>query len=351
MKKILTILLVASIGITSLSAQDAPAPTKGLKYDLNKAGTEYTVSVGSAAIPSEDETFTLVIPESYKSKPVTAIAAGGFIKKQIYAVVIPNSIVTIGEGAFDECKLKSLVIPSSVKTIGKNAFASNQIVDITLNEGLVTLEEGAFQRNFIEGDLVLPKTLKSIGTGAFYANGSPDVEYGDWGIRTVTFKSDTLTIGALAFAMCKKITAVSFEGKVSDIGIGAFCLNSIEEFVIPEGITTLKFCTIATSSLKKIVIPKSVKEIVSSAFPRVSPESVVILGKIPPKVTIAKPADTIFIWEWTNEQIGNFGDLSSYPLWRTNKLESFTVPKGAGKAYEAVVYWQDFYDWMKESES
>ena len=67
----------------------------------------------------------LIIPSSFRNKPVTVIPDMAFNHSEgLTGVVIPNTVTTIGEFAFWGCKdLTSVIIPNSVTAIGKWAFA------------------------------------------------------------------------------------------------------------------------------------------------------------------------------------------------------------------------------------
>ena len=104
--------------------------TDGLAFYPIGDGSEYGVSVGNALYME-----TIVIPSTYKGKPVTTILPGAFASTEgdnvtLKNVVVPNSIVKIGDNAFSCCvAMSNLVIPSSVKEIGYGAF--NQVPCVT----------------------------------------------------------------------------------------------------------------------------------------------------------------------------------------------------------------------------
>ena len=79
----------------------------------------YGVSCGNSIYLSE-----IVIPETYKGKPVSTILENGFENcVKLASVQIPSSITAIGERAFAGCELlKKITMENGVTSIGKYAF-------------------------------------------------------------------------------------------------------------------------------------------------------------------------------------------------------------------------------------
>ena len=79
----------------------------------------YAVSVGNAKYLSN-----IVIPATYKGKPVSTILERAFFDcSSLASIVIPNSVTSIEREAFYTCtSLTSVTIPDSVTEIGKFAF-------------------------------------------------------------------------------------------------------------------------------------------------------------------------------------------------------------------------------------
>ena len=92
----------------------------GMLFKLINGGTEYELSnVGTA----EGD---IIVPDTYRQRPVTSIGKKAFSKKQkITSVKLGDNITNIGEQAFAQCEaLTSVNIPKGVVSIGKKAFQS-----------------------------------------------------------------------------------------------------------------------------------------------------------------------------------------------------------------------------------
>lgn len=73
----------------------------------------------------------VIIPDTYKGKPVVSIQKYAFCDDDFEEIIIPDSIYFIDERAFYECtKLKEIVIPSSVTDMHHWAFLGSAITTI-----------------------------------------------------------------------------------------------------------------------------------------------------------------------------------------------------------------------------
>ena len=215
--KIITCLFLLVFGLGVFAACDDGAPS--LEYEKVN-GTYKVVGIGTY------EEGELIIPETYKGKPVTAIGAEAFKGiRDIGAVVIPDSVTVIEAGAFRNCvNLTEITMSNSVTTIGKEAFAyCNQVKAITLPETLTTISEGAFAfcRNLRSIDI--PDSVQTIGDYAFQVCAS---------MKTATFGTGLRTIGEKAFWDCAALTSVVIpDGAPTNIAKKAFLNCTSLEYV------------------------------------------------------------------------------------------------------------------------
>ena len=113
-------------------------------------------------------TFTgLVIPNT-----VRYIGANAFshthLHTHIGALIIPDSVVTIGDSAFSGTHITSLKLGSSVETIGGGAFFGNELKELVIPDSVESIGDLAFAfNNFLES-VIIPDSVESIGDSAFY---------------------------------------------------------------------------------------------------------------------------------------------------------------------------------------
>ena len=108
--------------------------SNGLEFELNEDGVSYSVkSCGTA-------TGNIVIPATYKGKPVTKIGTSAFANRDnITSVIVPSSVTYIGTRAFMNCaNLKSITLPSSLKTLDTGALWFNPNLTEVIFKGTVS---------------------------------------------------------------------------------------------------------------------------------------------------------------------------------------------------------------------
>lgn len=231
---------------------DEPAPDGlGLKFTYLVDGT-YAVS-GKGSYRGD----TLVIPSTYKGKPVSTVAADTFyVATQFTSLVIEEGVRVIEEGAFAHCQnLERVTLPESLEIIGDNAF--NQclkLTEITVPEGVTALGGGAFKFCDALKKATLPDSLVTIGNGAFAGCES---------LAEINIPDGVTSIGANAFWRCYSLTELVLPDSVTALGEGVFedC-QSLEKLTLSNSLTVIPesaFC--GCESLKFIDIPVSVTRI------------------------------------------------------------------------------------------
>lgn len=114
------------------------------------------------------------IPAEINGKPVTIIGADCFfVHKEIWNIIIPDSVNEIGAQAFAMCRsLKELIIPDSVGKIGSMAFRDcKQLHRCVLPANIEKLPDSLFSFCDLceDADIVLPRNLKVVGRSFFRA--------------------------------------------------------------------------------------------------------------------------------------------------------------------------------------
>ena len=183
---------------------------------------EYVVENGSAVITKYKGTeATVTVPQNIDGYPVTKIKDKAF---------------------YSNSKIKKLIVPAGILEIGTSAFEDcTSLVDIELPEGLLTIGDHAFQDTFCSG------------TGGY----------------TLDLPESITHIGKLAFSGCSKLQYIDMPDSLKTMGATVFMgCNYLDEIILPEGLAAIGSGTFYTSrmGLKRLYIPRSVKEIGVNAF-------------------------------------------------------------------------------------
>ena len=162
--------------------------------------------------------YNVVIPES-----VTIIGQSAFSNNNLSSITIPNSVTTIGSNAFSNNSLTSVTIPNSVTTIGSNAFNNNSLTSVTISNSVVNISSGAFRNNALTS-ITIPNSVITISSGAFSGNA----------LTSVAFGNSVQNIGTGAFSNNYLTELTNFPASVTSIGAGAFWNNSITTVILPS---------------------------------------------------------------------------------------------------------------------
>ena len=227
----------------------------GLKYSLINNDTEYQVtSAGSA----EGD---IVIPATYRGKPVTAIAAKAFYNNsKITGIDVGTSVKTIGQKAFTKCsKLTSVTLHENVTSIGDYAFQScKQLTTITLPESVTEITPFMFSWCTSLETIEVGNAVTTIGEYAFSSCES---------LKAISLP-DTLTyIDEYAFSDCAKLTNLSLAGIREIASYAFFNCSSLAELNLGESLVTIHNYAFGNcTSIPSIVIPDSTVSIKYGAF-------------------------------------------------------------------------------------
>ncbi|MBP3396202.1 MAG: leucine-rich repeat domain-containing protein, partial [Clostridia bacterium] len=153
---------------------------EGLTYKLSSDGTSYIV------VGLESACADLVIPSTYRGKPVTEIGSYAFqYCKNLVTVTISEGVTAIRSGAFYNCQnMTAITIPNSVNII----------------------ENGAFSYCERLSSVTLPDSVSKIGNELFRG-----CEY----LTSFTFGKNVTSIGERAFYDCKRLTTIVIPDQVT----------------------------------------------------------------------------------------------------------------------------------------
>ena len=158
-------------------------------------------------------------------------------RNEIYQVVLPEGLTSIGNLAFYECeKLQSVVIPDSVTRIGNFAFAyCKKLEMLDLGSGVVSIGEAAFTDCYRLVSLHLPGSLKSIGKKAFYRCET---------ITAVTVPASVTSLGVAAFGYCKSLVSANVQANISELPTLLFYgCEMLSSVTLPDTVDTLGYHT------------------------------------------------------------------------------------------------------------
>ena len=253
----------------------------GLLFRLINGNTEYEVrSAGSA---SGD----VVIPDSYRGKPVTGIGTTAFRgSTKITSVVIPDSVTyidasaffncanltsvtisgsvtSIGTAAFQQCpKLTEVKIPDTVTSIPDLAFAYCRALEkIELSDNVISIGESAFTNCTAVTSLTIPDSVTTISRYAFRDMTS---------LKEVTLGSGIESLGAGTFSGCTSLANVIFRPLENELvlPVQMFANNAaLTSIEIPEGVIAVDTqCFVGCDALDDIQLPDTIIELAQGAF-------------------------------------------------------------------------------------
>ena len=145
------------------------AVTEGLKYTLINDGTAYEVSVGDAVDAK------IVIPSEYEGLPVIAIAQEGFANcTTMNAIVIPNTIKSVGYQAFMECEnLVDIYFMGTVKDwcdIVFEKYTTDSYISTSFVTNPMAFAHNLYFGNKLATEIVIPDSVTQLGATAFIVN-------------------------------------------------------------------------------------------------------------------------------------------------------------------------------------
>lgn len=244
------------------------------------------------------------VPSKVNGLPVTGIAANAFYECEgIVSVTLPDTVRKIGELAFYHCislesvefgngleiideyafnecfALKSVTLPKSVKSIGECAFVYCQSLEtLVLNDGLTSIGDCAFGGCASLKNFNMPDSVTSIGWGMLMFGGGAG--FGGEGSTE------------------NNISGIKISAGIKEIAEFAFSGCSVKSLRLGDSVETVGYSAFyGCGALESVIIPKSVKRIVSFAFYQCP-----ALNAVYYEGTEA---------EWKNVVVGRSNDISS----------------------------------------
>lgn len=191
---------------------------------------------------------------------VTEIGDSAFAASSLSAVVIPDTVISMGSGAFaGSAYLSSVKIGNGLRSISAGAFASCSISEITIPAGIESIGGAAFANAGL-GKLIFESNsrLTVISDEAFF--GCP--------LTSVNFPDSLMNIGGGAFFKCS-LSSISFgEGSsLQIIGAEAFRYAPLATVAFPANIRMIGDYAFADTAIAgSVTIPASLESLGGGAF-------------------------------------------------------------------------------------
>ncbi|MDE7453072.1 MAG: leucine-rich repeat domain-containing protein, partial [Clostridia bacterium] len=210
----------------------------------------------------------IVIPSSYKGKPVTSIEKGAFdlLKGGNMSLTIPESIKTIEYNTISwqrpfviYCEAESKPTgwsgswnPSQYPVVWdcRNNDKAEDGTRFTVVDGIHfrlynTTASVYCQSNTLKGEIKVPTSI----------------EYKE-------FNYNVTSLSSCAFFFCKQISSIELPNTVAVIGESAFYhCNILKEIIIPHGVTEIKGGTFTECyNLETVTLPRSLTSLETGAF-------------------------------------------------------------------------------------
>ena len=194
---------------------------------------------------------------------ITKISMGAFcICENLTTVTGLDKVTDIGVAAFRECsKLQELNLDSAT-FIGNSAFAvantDNAFTSVNIPVARVIEDYAFFGGN--QSSVNIPKTLEKLGDGAF---GNSD------NLLKFTIDADSKNFNVFDGVLYRVLEDGKYELSSYPSAKTATFVNSIPTYAVVEGTVTIQafaFSEINAGTVKKVILPYSVKTIGDGAF-------------------------------------------------------------------------------------
>ena len=240
----------ASAEITEAPTNSETEPVSPFGYSVEESG-EITVTsyVGNEA--------DVVIPQTIDGKNVTKIGMLAFSANQtLRSVTLPDSVTEIEGGAFFQCtELEMVVLSSNLVKIGNGAFEATAISRITFPQSLRSIGMRAF------ADCT---SLKNVTITPHFT--VSDEAFCGSGLETVVIEDGVEVLGTSMFASTK-LREVILPQSLKTIGMNAFgSCSELGSITLNDGLVTIDTYAFANTNITEIVIPQSVTELTDAAF-------------------------------------------------------------------------------------
>ncbi len=142
----------------------------------------------------------------------------------VAALVIPDSVKSIGDFAFEGCtSLTSVTIPDSVTSINSAFKGCTSLTSITIPDGVTIISDYAFYNCSSLTSITIPDGVTNIGSYAYS---------GCYSLANVSIGKKVASIGEFSFYGCSSLVKVTLPKSLKAIGKGVFskCSPKLEVY-------------------------------------------------------------------------------------------------------------------------
>lgn len=254
----------------------------------------------------------IIIPRTIKGEKVTSIGAKAFMKSNLTAIEMPETVQVIEKQAFAMNKLTVIKLPNKLTKMEDGSFSGNQLVRIDIPKSLKEIPGAAFSRNDLKS-VSIPEGVISIGAGAFTSNKLENLDIPDTvaSIERMAFKNNQLK-------------SIKIPRNLEIISAYVFDANQLSNVTIPEGVKKIQGCAFTNNKLQNIVISSSVNDIEAKAFDE---NTKLIYSKLIEAIkraesikTESKKADKVKVLKEAIEEGNKLNDKANATLEEVNKV-------------------------------
>ena len=220
-----------------------------------------------------------------KTSYLEEIGAYAFANTAITAIVLPDSVTSIGDYAFYNCvNVSEFKLSSAIENIGAYAFAKlGKITAVTINGNDTVIGDSAFEDCTSLAEVTLESGVSSIGKSAFAFTA----------ITTITLPETITSLSGNPFGGCEldniEILANDADILFDEVTKGLYnadktilyyqTASTSGAFVVPEGITSIMPGALAGSRITSVTLPENFTKIESGTFRNCTELTSITIGK------------------------------------------------------------------------
>lgn len=284
---------------------------------------ESMVEIGNGAFENIATLRTVVLGQSLQR--IGKRAFDGCLSLKINDLIMPSSVEEIDDYAFYGCSAtkETLTLPAALRRIGRSAFAELPIGGVVFPDNLEEIGGSAFSGCLI-AEVTLPEGCLSFPGKYHFAHNSA--------LSIVVLPAGMNSIPEGFFEDCPNIKNVTLPSGLQEIGAKAFSQCSVEEIVVPEGVTEICEFAFFSNPIKELHLPSTLKNIGAESFSEANLKKIYCGAVLPPRCVVSDSR-----YHWTS--IGAAHSFNTLGWQETGKY--IYIPKGTKEEYMKAPGWNE----------